>query len=124
MGPRAKPASLRAVRNAVVGLEGPAFEVNWNAIRLQICFAGEERSIWVQYGDGQISEVRCRPDISVDTLKTLIKERFKRALEQWDPADLTLKFNGTILKAHQTISVIPDDKDETGEPIPVTVHAQ
>jgi len=71
-----------------------------------------------------MDEVRCRPDISIATLKMLIKERFKKALEQWDPADLTLKFNGTILKAHQTISVIPDAKDETGEPIPVTVYAQ
>ena len=74
----------------------------------------------MQYGDGQISEVRCRPDISVYTLKKLIKTEFKRALEQWDPADLTLKFNGTILKAHETVNVIPDHND--GEPIPVTVH--
>ena len=73
---------------------------------------------------GQMDKVYCSSDIDIATLKTLIKERFKRALEQWDPADLTLKFSGTILKAHQTISVIPDDKDETGEPIPVTVHAQ
>ena len=69
-----------------------------------------------------MDEVRCRPDINVAKLKTVIKERFKPKLDKWAPADLTLKFNGTILKAHEMVTVIPGDEDETGEPIPVTVH--
>ena len=71
-----------------------------------------------------MDEVRCRPDISIATLKTLIKDRFKPKLDTWAPTDLTLEFNGTILKAHETVTVIHGDKDETGEPIPVTVHTQ
>ena len=86
-------------------------------------FAGEERSIW-QY-QGRISKVRCSPDIDVYTLATLIKKEFKIKLDKWAAADLTLKFKRTILKAHETISVIPDYKDgKTGAPVPVTVHPQ
>ena len=69
-----------------------------------------------------MDKVRCRPDDDVANLKTAIKEKFKPQLDKWSPAQLTLKFNGTILKAHEMVTVIHGDEDEAGEPIPVTVH--
>ena len=74
----------------------------------------------MQYGGGQISEVRCRPDISVDALKTLIKERFKPKLDTWAPTDLTLKFNGTILEPDGPVAGIDTElRDENGKRVAV-----
>ena len=79
--------------------------------------------VWVKVGEGQASEVRCRPDINVDNLKTAIKEKFKPQLDTWSPAQLTLKFNGTTLEPEDLISeVIPEDKDGKGKVIPVIVE--
>ena len=83
--------------------------------------AGEERVVWVQVGDGQLSEVRCKPGISIDNLKERIKEEYKPKLDQWARADLTLKFMGRVLEPYETIDAISDEKDISGKPTPVTV---
>ena len=76
----------------------------------------------MRVGDGRMDEVRCKPDINVANLAKRIKEEFKPKLEQWAPADLMLKFRGVALKPHEQIDKIPDEKDDVGEPVPVTVE--
>ena len=70
-----------------------------------------------------MDEVRCRPDISIATLKTLIKDRFKPKLDKWAPADLTLKFNGTILEPDGLVAGIDTElRDENGKRVAVQVE--
>ena len=82
--------------------------------------SGEERVVWVQVRDGPMSKVFCRPDISVDDLKERIKDKYKNTLEHVDAADLTLTFKGRVLKPHEPIDVVTDEKD-SGEPVAVIV---
>ena len=77
----------------------------------------------MQHQGGRISEVRCRPDISVDTLATLIKEKFKPKLDKWATVDMTLKFNGTILEPDEPVTGINTDlQDANGKRVVVQVE--
>ena len=86
--------------------------------------AGEEHVVWAQVRGGQIAKVHCKPDIGIDDLKGRIKEEFTHTLGKWDRADLTLKFKDRVLKPHEAVAdVITDEKDDSGEPVPVIVVA-
>ena len=70
-----------------------------------------------------MDEVRCRPDISIAALKTLVKEKLKPDLDQWSTARMTLRFNGTILEPDGTVAGIDAElRDENGKRVAVQVE--
>ena len=74
---------------------------------------------------GRISKVRCSPDIDVYTLAKLIKKEFKIKLDKWDAADLTLKFNGSILEPDESVAGINTElQDANGKRVAVQVETQ